>query len=400
MRNLISLKEQHGQRYLIYDFTDPLEGLKILQDTKHLFLDAEIKPIVVIDASFEGETGSYIGIISNSPYHCDTSCGSGLGNTVDYSKSDHAGTFNVLRALHEIEAGLCEYDLDKTVLVYGDANIEKNYLAWLNGLEDYHEIKIKKVFGKCIYGPETLMGDPIERSIIARQYIADKSFKPKHFICLNGTSKVHRFHMVELLFANGWAEKGAISWLNSGGPSLNTHGTSNLRTTNGKEDFTHFQAQTLELDYSSNEIDHSNQFNLPSQYNEACFDIVTESVVDDRGIFITEKTWKPILNETPFIPLGPKHMCAHLRDHFGIKPYTDLFDYSFDNYDYPERLHKLKEDNLERLLNMDINELNEIINSDKMQELLAYNKKQLISNWASSMQPDCIINSVMTYFKR
>jgi hypothetical protein len=118
----------------------------------------------------------------------------------------------------------------------------------------------------------------------------------------------------------------------------------------------------------------------PPQYREACFDIVNETIVSDSYLFITDKTWKPILQKTPFIIFGSKNSHKHLEEYFGIKPYTDLFDYRFDNLDYEERFASIKHDNLERLLNMDIHELNEIVNSDKMQELLEYNKAQLLSH--------------------
>ena len=57
-----------------------------------------------------------------------------------------------------------------------------------------------------------------------------------------------------------------------------------------------------------------------------------------------------------------------------------MFDYRFDTLDYNERFASIKDNNLERLLNMDINELNEIVNSDKMQDLLEYNRKQLLNH--------------------
>ena len=111
---------------------------------------------------------------------------------------------------------------------------------------------------------------------------------------------------------------------------------------------------------------------------EACFDIVNESSVNDDDIFITEKTWKAILQKTPFIIFGSKNSHKHLEEYFGIKPYIELFDYKFDGLNLDERFHSIKHDNLVRLINMDIHKLNEIVNSNKMQDLLEYNKEQLL----------------------
>ena len=91
----------------------------------------------------------------------------------------------------------------------------------------------------------------------------------------------------------------------------------------------------MTLDFDAKTIDEqSNQEILPPQYRESCFDIVTESIISDTSIFITEKTWKPILYKTPFLPLGSKKMCKHLEEFFGIKPYHNMFNYSFDYFIY------------------------------------------------------------------
>jgi len=318
--------------FLIYKVSSPIQDFTDLRDTKDLFLKAKkgAEPIVIVDGSFEGD-------MDNISW-----------------KEDWV----------EINSILYDYwpSHTSTVLLYGDANIEKNYATWCR------ITKQNKAFRRCIYNPNRLL----ERSLIHYEETKDDklprlSFKPKHFICMNAVSKPHRFDMVELLFANDWNDKGYISYLNRDQFIVNSSTE-------------YFQAQTLHLDFNAEEIKiGNNQLQLPPQYREVCFDIVNESTVSDTSLFITEKTWKPILNKTPFIPLGSKGMCKHLEEYFGIKPYTDLFDYSFDNLDYPERLYRLKEDNLKRLLNMDIHELNEIVNSDKMQKLLSYNQSQLLS---------------------
>ena len=331
--------ESNGKTYLIYNFYTSGKSFPHFERTKDLFLKAKDKPIVVIDCSFEGD------------------CFLESWEGIEFSFLAGWGIYwNKLCSI------LSEYDLDKTILLYSDANIEQNYINWC---EENNE---KRVFGKCIYRPQTLLFRSLNQHKKVRMQ-PNESFKPKHFICLNGSSKSHRFYMVESLFANGWDTKGYISYLNRYGP----HTHSVLSTE-------YFQGQNIHLDFTADDIDEGgNQEVIPTQYREACFDIVTESIKSDIALFITEKTWKPILQKTPFIILGSKNSHKHLEEYFGIKPYTDLFDYRFDNLDYKERFARLKEDNLKRLLNMDIHELNEIVNSDKMQKLLEYNKAQLLA---------------------
>lgn len=344
MSGSISLLESDNQRYLIYTYGNPEECWEALEKTKHLFLGAMNKPMVVIDGSFEGIVFQHLGFDTPS------------------SICSH------YRAFFKIHALLSEYRTDLTVLVYGDANLNQNYLRWCR------DNNSSPVFAKRIYRPQTLL----QRSLEFENRNPAKpnlSFKPKHFICLNGVARHHRVDMVNLLYEKDWQLKGYISWLRKGSPSKLPFA----------QDHQYFDQKILKLDFDGEELTGdvagNNQLLCPPQYRGACFDIVNETTVSDTALFVTDKTWKPILQKTPFIIHGSKNSHKHLEEYFGIKPYTDLFDYRFDTLDYNERFTSIKDDNLERLLNMDINELNEIVNSDKMQELLEYNKKQLLTHF-------------------
>jgi hypothetical protein len=347
MSRYIDLLHSDNKKYLIYTISNPLDAFAHLNSTKDLFLKAADKPIVVIDGSFEGSVLQQEEIKDIRP-----------GHYITFSK------------IHTL---LSEYRTDLIVLVYGDANLQQNYSRWCN------DNNTAPVFQKFVYRPHTLL----QRSIEEYNQASTKpnlSFKPKHFICLNAVPRIHRFEMVNLLYENNWQHKGHISWLkrHSGNEFAGD-------PTYPIQDHHHFNQESLKLDFDGEEINtggsSGNQLLYPPQYSEACFDIVNETTVSDTALFVTDKTWKPILQKTPFIIHGSKNVHKHLEEYFGIKPYTDLFDYRFDILDYKERFASIKDDNLDILLNMDINELNEIVNSDKMQELLEYNKKQLLTHF-------------------
>ena len=340
--------------FVVYNFNIPKEAFSVCVHTKDLFLkykDRKLK--VIIDVSREGES---------NPLDYGFLASWRIEETVvdpAYTVSGWHYATTITDYWNDLHSLLSEYDSENIILLSNDANISNKYTEWL-------EINnVKRVFGRCVYRPRTLL----DRSITHWQGTPTqptKSFKSKHFICMNGASMPHRFDMVELLFANNWNNKGYISYLNRYGAT--------------SESTEFFKGQTLKLDFDSKTIDEeSNQEILPSEYMDVCFDIVTESLVCETSLHITEKVWKPILNEKPFIILGPKFVHQHLRDHFGIEPYFDLFNYEFDTLNYPERLHSMKEKNLERLFNMDIDELNEIVNSASMKEQMAYNKEKLLA---------------------
>jgi hypothetical protein len=339
----LSLIESDNKQYLIYVGSNLKECWEALEKTKHLFLSLRGgEPIVVIDGSFEGEL---------------------------FQQKEHAEMSEInYEGFSKIHTLLGEYHTDLTVLVYGDANLEKNYDHWCKAN------KQERVFGKCVYRPHTLLQRSLEHYNLNPPK-PNLSFKSRHFICLNGVARHHRVEMVNLLYEKDWHLKGHISWLRKG-----SHTNNGWLSVQSRPQFDH---ETLKLDFDSEELadESSNQLLCPPQYSDACFDIVNETLPSDDALFITDKTWKPILQKTPFIIHGSKNSHKHLEEYFGIKPYTDLFDYRFDTLDYNERFDSIKDDNLERLLNMDINELNEIVNSDKMQDLLEYNKKQLLTHF-------------------
>jgi hypothetical protein len=68
----------------------------------------------------------------------------------------------------------------------------------------------------------------------------------------------------------------------------------------------------------------------PDWYNNTYFSIVAETVVDHTlPLFITEKTFKPIAFQHPFIILGQPNVLRWLR-YLGFETFDNLFDESYD----------------------------------------------------------------------
>ena len=81
----------------------------------------------------------------------------------------------------------------------------------------------------------------------------------------------------------------------------------------------------------------SREESVPLEYIESCIDLVTEAYCISAGTVLTEKAYKPMLYKKPFIILGPRHIHQSLKN-LGFKLYDELFDYSFDDKPYKERL--------------------------------------------------------------
>lgn len=81
----------------------------------------------------------------------------------------------------------------------------------------------------------------------------------------------------------------------------------------------------------------SREESVPLEYIESCIDLVTEAYCISAGTVLTEKAYKPMLYKKPFIILGPRYIHQALKN-MGFKLYDELFDYSFDDKPYKERL--------------------------------------------------------------
>ena len=88
------------------------------------------------------------------------------------------------------------------------------------------------------------------------------------------------------------------------------------------------QGQQLPNDGDMNDWATQRHFN-PEWYDNTCFSVVSESIVSNRIMFITEKTYKPIAFYHPFLILGPMGILKALKDQ-GFETFENLFDESYD----------------------------------------------------------------------
>ena len=83
------------------------------------------------------------------------------------------------------------------------------------------------------------------------------------------------------------------------------------------------------------------------------FNLVSES--SDEFLIFSEKTWKPILIQQPFLAYGAQYQNLKLKE-FGFELYDEIFDYSFDESPFLEtRLNGIIK-NIENLKNSDYQE--------------------------------------------
>lgn len=93
-----------------------------------------------------------------------------------------------------------------------------------------------------------------------------------------------------------------------------------------------YVAQGRQLPNDGDMSDWSTQrhFN-PEWYNDTCFSFVSETTVSQNNniVLISEKTYKPISFQHPFLILGPQGILKALKDQ-GFETFDTLFDESYD----------------------------------------------------------------------
>ena len=79
----------------------------------------------------------------------------------------------------------------------------------------------------------------------------------------------------------------------------------------------------------------------PDWYDQTYFSLVVESAVEHQN-FITEKTFKPVAFQHPFMVIGQQHTLQQLHT-LGFVTYDNLFDESYDQAQtFAERLNTIQ----------------------------------------------------------
>lgn len=184
----------------------------------------------------------------------------------------------------------------------------------------------------------------------------------KIFICLNTKAHYHRCMMIDRLHQKKLLEKGYFSWHDM--PSYTSKTQYIWKSWDPKK-------VTLSDDYNVYDGNHlKSQHTIPDESNKSFMFLVNETCTD--RIFVTEKTWHPILIGKPFLSFASPNFHKYLQQ-LGFVLYDEIFNYDFDNIlnDY-ERCKQIVLE-VENISNLDLNQLNNTI-----QEKIIYNQNHAI----------------------
>jgi hypothetical protein len=118
-------------------------------------------------------------------------------------------------------------------------------------------------------------------------------------------------------------------------------------------------------------IQHPANLNILQWYNNIFVDIVCETRVVGDIFFVTEKTWRCIIAQRPFIIVGPPHFLSNLK-RLGFKTFNDFWNEGYDDYPPSHRIGEI-EVLLNKLANKSMDELHQMLHN--MQPILEHNYK-------------------------
>jgi len=197
--------------------------------------------------------------------------------------------------------------------------------------------------------------------------------RQKHFVCTNNRIRHFRTWTLWSLFKNNLLDNGYVSYLANSNDSDNKYKFEEFLL-----DMKHSLGEDSQYEFSTDEFnklesffnllpiecDTKQKMNISNHQSgmaiqgvllNSYLNIITESHADyvkneRQSIFITEKTWKPILAHQPFIVIGQqKHLYALKK--LGFKTFEKYIDESYDEKIGIEK-YKTIEKEIVRICNM------------------------------------------------
>jgi hypothetical protein len=206
-----------------------------------------------------------------------------------------------------LEKTLLEHNIILYVLTCADDRSNLNRNVFYRPIEN-----VKFIFWPTYYLHYTYYG---LKDIRNKKRQEDKI--DKLFLCLNGKYRHHRAVLIDKLSQNNLMDEGLISW-NAiyEDKCLNKH------------EFKHWDGKIVKIDdydFNYKQSEYSELF----FNNRTYFNLVTETTEWNDCLIISEKTYKPILNEQPFLCVGSMYQ-NKILEKYNFKLYDEIFDYNFD----------------------------------------------------------------------
>lgn len=235
----------------------------------------------------------------------------------------------------------------RLIYVTGNLIVSKVYNEWAQSNKKADRIKVIGYphFEHDTYGTYLDLereGTPLPDLKTQLNFKKDNLSKIKSYACLNKRIRSHRVWFYSKLFQNKLLDKGLVS--------MNPYDTEHGFLMEGKSIDEKLRKEANSIlpllvhNKPNNKLPDSyyiSRFN-PDICLHSWVSIVSEAhfIDSDDTLFISEKTFKPILCSQPFLILGNKGSIAAMKE-MGFDTFDKYIDQSYDNFNTHERFDRL-----------------------------------------------------------
>ena len=322
--------------------------------------------------------------------------------------------------LEKLTGAIVQEDLSGiySYFIFGDINFARNYDQWITSSPTGEQGKFTKAIGydyfQFLYRQQyVLRTDPLEVGMFtlenARDFIHPNSSyeretlhtvptaedKTHDLLNFNGLPRPHRTAIVSELHRLGFDETSYISFLLryygdvDGEREYRAQWKRNLlevakpllKTKIQSDHLFEFfkEPRAIELDVTVDQLRNDDRYYNKKLYESSYFSLVNETIFTeplnknkwDTQLFITEKTYKPLMNYHPFIVVSLPYTLRYLRQQ-GFQTFPEMFDEYYDiTRDPVERFNRIIQE-LQKWKGYSTDEKNERYNS--VRHKLAFNK--------------------------
>ena len=229
------------------------------------------------------------------------------------------------------------------------------------------------------------------------QYFEPQSFNrfDKVFICYNHLTsnlRSYRLHLVSNLIEQGLVDYGKVSLFHRGWQSTIEDSESPLDNRARIKIYKSLKDLDgpLTIDTNNPTGALSAEVNF-DDLTSAMWHVVTETIYFDPKLHLTEKIFKPIVAQRPFILVGAPGNLAYLKS-YGFRTFDRWIDESYDEeQDHYIRIEKITEE-IARLCALEPADL--IIMYEEMQEVLEYNFNHFYNDFKGIIVEELVNNFV------
>lgn len=310
------------------------------------------------------------------------------------------GNFHTLNEFKCLEKWTinCNLKKDNTYFFCGNHNIRKLYNSYVDSgrIKDTINYYPATFFESCFWSTKQFKRRDVERIPFLkeklRQSVFEKNLEKKsfYFNCLNRKPRNERVFLTTLI--KSFVLTSQKTSLSIGDKNV-LKGSYNLRDIPFKEhikqpdelkkvqmflkgSYESMKNKGYSLDFDDLLKPGSDVF-TPNFYKSSFCSIVVETEHIDDIMFLSEKTFKPIIMLHPFFLIGNKNSLKFLKD-MGYKTFDKWWDESYDTYDsiYDRTYHAFKE--IKKICSFNKNILSLIIKD--MESVLEHNFNHYFDN--------------------